>query len=88
MKKIYSDILDFCLTQGIENSNKYLDILYLELKIYKNKLNTLTNEKPYWFQKRKIKEYNEEKEYLESIIKRKQQSILKELELIKKMMEN
>jgi len=88
MKKVYNDILNLGLNQGIEDSKNYLDILYLELKIYKRQLDFLNNKKTFWFQKKKIKKCESEKELLEIKIKKKQQDILKELELIKKMIEN
>jgi len=88
MKKVYNDILNLGLNQGIEDSKNYLDILYLELKIYKRQLDFLNNKKTFCFQKKKIKKCESEKELLEIKIKKKQQDILKELELIKKMIEN
>lgn len=85
MKKTHNNQF---LIQCMEYSKDYLDFLYLELKIYKKQLNDLNDKKPLWFQKKKLKKYEEEKVILENKIRKKHQNIIKELEAIQKMIEN
>lgn len=88
MENLYKNVLDLCLYQGIEGSKKYLDILYLEIKMCKNQLEYLEIEKPKWFQKKKLERYQEEKKCLENKLSSYRQNVLKELELISKMSDN
>lgn len=82
MEKLHEKLLELHLKQGIEDSKIYLDYLYLELKMYKNNMEFLELEKPFWFQKKKILEYKQKKIDLEEKISKCQQSILEELELV------
>ena len=85
MKELQNRLLDLCLHEEIEDSKEFLDILYLELKFYKNKLDFLDREKPFWFQKKKIEIYNKERIDLEEKISICKKNILEELELMSKM---
>lgn len=88
MNKLYNSILELCLYQEIENSKNFLDILYLEVKICRVQIDFLENEKPFWFQKKKLKKYQQEKHLLEKRIDKYQQSIATELNYIAKMYDN
>lgn len=85
MKDLQNKILDLSLKQGVDDSKEFLDILYLELKFYKSKLEFLDSEKPFWFQKKKIEIYNKERIDLEEKISICKKNILEELELMSKM---
>ena len=50
------------------NDTKLLEILDMELKIYKLRLEVLELEKPYWFQKEEMKNYMKKKEAIENKI--------------------
>ena len=47
-------ILDLSLISSKEASKYYLDMLYLALKVFKMELHYLENNKPFWFQKKKL----------------------------------
>lgn len=85
MSSLYNNILNLCLHKEIEDSNNFLDILYLEIKICKTQISFLDSNKPKWFQKKKLKEYQEKREDLENKIIHYQKKIGEELELISKM---
>ena len=85
MANLYENLINLDLNYQITDSNNFLDILFLELKIYKAKLIILENNKPYWFQKQKLKKYNEEKQELENKINNYKIKIKEELELVAKM---
>lgn len=85
MKGLQNRVVDLCLQKGIDDSKEYLDFLYLELKFYKNKLELLETQKPFWFQKKKMNDYLKERIDVEEKIFKYKKSILDELELISKM---
>lgn len=85
MKEVSKKILDLCLYQGIEDSKNYLDILFLELKICKSQLEILEQEKPLWFQKKKIEKLKKERRELENKLNDYHDKILYELSLIFKL---
>ena len=51
-----------------EETTLYIDYLTKKIIFYKEQLNILINKKPYWFQKRKFKKYNDKKREYENII--------------------
>ena len=55
------EVNDKKLNVNFDNT-KILEILDMELKIYKLRLEVLELEKPYWFQKEKLKNYVKKKE--------------------------
>ena len=85
MQVVDENILDLCIYQGIEDSKNYLDILYLELKLLKNQIEFLDQDKPFWFQKKKLEIYNKEREELENKLNNYHEKILYELSLIAKL---
>lgn len=85
MQVVDENILDLCIYQGIEDSKNYLDILYLELKLLKNQIEFLDQDKPFWFQKKKLEIYNKEREELENKLSNYHEKILYELNLIAKL---
>lgn len=85
MQGVDKKILDLCIYQGIEDSNNYLDILFLQFKLLKNQLKILDQEKPFWFQKKKLDKYYKEREELENKLSNYHEKILYELNLIAKL---
>lgn len=85
MQGVDKKILDLCIYQGIEDSNNYLDILFLQFKLLKNQLKILDQEKPFWFQKKKLDKYCKEREELENKLSNYHEKILYELNLIAKL---
>ena len=71
----------------LESSKEYLDILYLQLKFLKNQIRNLDNYKPFFFQKKKMKKYLEEKKDLENKVSKCQNDIQYELSLMAKINE-
>lgn len=85
MANLYENLIDLDLNYQIQDSNSFLDILYLQLQINKIRLTFLENNKPSWYQKQKLKNYNQEKEKLEKLVNDYKRKINEELELIVKM---
>lgn len=51
-------LIDLCLIYGINEPVLYIELLDKQIKFYQNKINYLRNIKPFFFRKRKLKEYN------------------------------
>lgn len=85
---INDNILKLSLNYQMENSKEYLDILYLKLNFLKRQFNDLDEYKPFFFQKKKMEKYLEEKKELENKISNCRDEIQLELDLMAKMNEN
>lgn len=85
---INDNILKLSLNYQMENSKEYLDILYLQLNFLKKQFNDLDNLKPFFFQKKKMEKYLEEKKEIENKISKCKNDIQEELSLMAKMNEN
>lgn len=85
---INDNILKLSLNYQMENSKEYLDILYLKLNFLKRQFNDLDEYKPFFFQKKKMEKYLEEKKELENKISNCRNEIQLELDLMAKMNEN
>ena len=66
---------------------KIIETLELELKIYKKELSILTSNKPFNFQKKKLKEYAIKKNNLEQQIKKCQKKIFDEYKLLSQILD-
>ena len=83
--KILEDNINASLVQEIDQILKALE---LELKFYKTSLDNLINNKPYCFQKNKLKEYKIKKQTLEDQIQKCQKKIQDKYELYSKITNN
>ena len=85
---INDNIIKLSSYYQMENSKEYLDILYLQLKFLKNQIRNLDSYKPFFFQKKKMQKYLEEKKDLENRICKCQNDIQYELSLMSKINED
>ena len=66
---------------------KIIETLELELKFYKKELSILISDKPFSFQKKKLKEYEIKKDNLEQQIKKCQKKIFDEYKLLSQILD-
>ena len=71
-----------------KNRRYYLDMLYLALKVFKMELHYLENNKPFWFQKKKLKEYQNNHDMLTNSIETFNERINEELENLSNLSDN
>lgn len=88
MEKLYNNIINLCTAYQIEESVNRLDMLYLQLKIWKSKLSFLEDNKPFKFQIRKMAKYNQEKTEIETYINKIQDIINKEFKIMGQMLDD
>lgn len=69
----------------IEDSHRWLDIIDMQIKNCQIQLHFLENNKPFWFQKKKLTEYNEKTSELENKINKYYQDLNEEVEMIFKL---
>lgn len=80
VKELNKKILELWSNYQQKDARHLLEILELEIKICKLDLDILEFQKPYWFQKKKLKLYQASKEKLEERIARLQTKLHQELE--------
>ena len=67
-KDLNTKIVDLKLACHKKESQVYVEHLCTRIKFYEEQINILKKNKPYWFQKRKLKKYNDRlKEYQNKI---------------------
>ena len=84
-QEVVNKVIDLCLWYQIEDSHRWLDIIDLQIKNCNMQLHFLEEEKPLWFQKKKLEEHNKKIEELENKICKYYQDMNEEVELIEKM---
>ena len=84
MKRDEKDI-NFLIDKAIEESNDFLDVYNLELNYYKKRLKLLEDNKPLTFMKKRLSDYEKEKEALVKSIAACRDKIKSEYELIEKL---
>lgn len=67
--ELISEIINLYLEDSIKESQLYLKLLDNQIKTYQSEINYLENTKPFFFQKRKLKEHNKKIESYEKKIK-------------------
>jgi len=67
--ELISEIINLYLEDSIKKSQLYLKLLDNQIKTYQSEINYLENIKPFFFQKRKLKEHNKKIESYEKKIK-------------------
>lgn len=86
-ESIVNKIIDLCLWYQIEDSHKMLNLIDLQIKSCRLQMEYLIDTKPFWFQKKKLEEYNKKMEELDNQIFKYYQDMNEEVELIQKMQE-
>ena len=84
-KKLFKKIIDLCLWYQIEDSHRWLDIINLQIKNCQMQLHFFEEEKPLWFQKRKLIEHNKQIEELENMIYKYYKELGEEADMIFKL---
>ena len=88
MNHLTNKVCELFSIEEINDSNSLLDIYYLELKYYKSELKRIEENKPFFFQKKKLKKYEVEKKYLEDRINNCNLKIKNECDFITKIVDN
>lgn len=83
--ELSNKIVDLCLWYQIEDSHRWIELISHKIKMYELKKEHLLDNKPFKFQKRKLKEYNNELESIEEEISKCYQEINEEVTIIEKM---
>jgi len=85
---INNKILDLCMHQQIQESLNFIKIIEIQIKYNTDRLELLKLNKPLWFQKRKLYEYETEKKDLELKLKNNYKQLEDELVMIDKLQSN
>lgn len=84
-REIVDKIIDLCLWYQIEDSHRWLDIINVQIESCRMQLSFLEDNKPFWFQKKKLEEHNKNIEALENKIVDHYKELEEEVEIIQKM---
>ena len=84
-KELATKLIDLMLTYSIKDSHIYLELLNKEAQFYQRRLITLETNKPFWFERKKMKEHNKEINKCESKLMTIYLKIGEEMDLIIKM---
>ncbi len=84
-KELAEKTIDLCLYYQIEDSHRWLDIIDLQIKNCQMQLHFLEEKKPFWFQKKKLEEYNKQIEELENMIYKYYKDLDEEVDMIFKL---
>lgn len=83
--QVVNKILDLCMYHQIEESTNFIKIIECQIKFCYSQLELLEDNKPLWFQKKKLNNYFKEKEELELKLEEYYKQINEELKIIEKM---
>lgn len=84
-KKLSEKILDLCLWYQIEDSNMTIKLISHQIDFCKLQKNHLLDNKPFWFQKEKLKIWEQELEEIDAKIFSYYKDIGNEINIINKM---
>ncbi len=84
-KKLNKDLDDLFFNYDVAESQKLIEILEVGVKMAELELNLLEFEKPYWFQKKKLKSYQEQENKIKKRIKSYKQRISLERKYLDKI---
>lgn len=80
--------IDYCLKDSINEIDLNFQYYYEKIKYYTNLIKLTEQNKPLFFQKKKLKEYYEEVAEYNNIIKEASIKLAEEAKLIKEIMES
>lgn len=86
--EVVNKILDLCMYHQIEESINFIKIIECQIKFCYSQLELLEDNKPLWFQKKKLNNYFKEKEELELKLEEYYRKINEELKMIEKIKSN
>ena len=78
-QELIEKVLELQFAKNEEESNMFINFICTKIKYYQDRINQLKRNKPFWFQKKKIKEYNQKLEEYEIIIQKCYQEISEEI---------
>lgn len=84
-KELVNKIIDLFTIHQIQESNLYLKVLDNQIKFYQNERNFLEDTKPFFFQKKKLEEYNKKIDTCEQKIFELYKKMNEEVEFIIEM---
>ena len=83
--ELFEKLLELNIKYAIEDSNINMRMIDNRIKFYKTLINHLEDNKPFFFQKKKLIEYNNKKEEYENKISELYTQLGEEFEMIEKL---
>ena len=83
--ELFEKLLELNIKYAIEDSNINMRMIDNRIKFYQSLINNLEDSKPFFFQKKKLIEYNNKKEEYENKIAELYTQLGEEYELIEKL---
>ena len=83
--ELFEKLLELNIKYAIEDSNINMRIIDNRIKFYQSLINHLEDNKPFFFQKKKLIEYNNKKEEYENKISELYAQLGEEYEMIEKL---
>ena len=83
--ELFEKLLELNIKYAIDDSNINMRMIDNRIKFYQSLINHLENNKPFFFQKKKLIEYNNKKEEYENKISELYTQLGEEYELIEKL---
>ena len=83
--ELFEKLLELNIKYAIKDSNINMRIIYNRIKFYQSLINHLEDNKPFFFQKKKLIEYNNKKEEYENKISELYAQLGEEYEMIEKL---
>jgi len=87
-KNLTNKVIDLVLSFNIKESEFHLELLNIQVKRYQAEIRFLENTKPFFFQKKKLQEYQLQLEECENNLFETYKKISNEVELIHKIQES
>lgn len=86
--QVVNRILDLCMYHQIEETTNFIKIIECQIKFCYSQLELLEDNKPLWFQKKKLSNYFKEKEELRLKIDEYYKKLNEELKTIEEIKSN
>lgn len=83
--ELFEKLLELNIKYAIEDSNINFRMIDNRIKLYQTLIENLDDNKPFFFQKKKLAEYNDKKEEYENKIAKLYTQLSKEYEMIEKL---
>lgn len=84
-KNVSTQIVNLCLKYHLEESNQYLKMIIVQISACEARIKYLLKTKPYQFQKKKLKAYQEELDEIDNKIQKYYKDISNELKEIQEI---
>lgn len=87
-KDITTKLIDLCIASEINESNQYILLLGKQVDLYQDYLLHLEDTKPFFFQKRKLKEHQEKIDNCQNKITELYKKMEEEIDVVYEMQES